>query len=123
MQWKLVRNLVALVAISLVSAQAAAAGVLSPDDITATFGTGKPFASSSPAGARFFLILYPDGKASRTPKGSKIATVGKWRVSDAGYCSTWGSGNENCYTIEKGDKTYTIRDSTGKTVARWTLRN
>jgi hypothetical protein len=114
------RHLGTLFAISLVSAPAMAASGLSPHEITATFGTGKPFASSSPAGARFTLVLFPDGKASRTPKGSKTATVGKWRVSDTGYCSTWGNSAENCYTIQKGDQTYTVRDSTGKTVARWT---
>jgi hypothetical protein len=42
-------------------------------------------------------------------------------VSDVGYCSTWGKNPENCYTIQKGDKAYTVRDSTGKTVARWSL--
>lgn len=114
------RSLLVVVAISLVSMPASAASGLSADAITATFGTGVPFSSTSPAGAQFTLILYPDGKASRIPKGSKIATVGKWRVSDAAYCSTWSKGTENCYTIQKGDKNYTVRDSTGKTVARWT---
>jgi hypothetical protein len=124
MLWKFIgRLVVATVAISSLALPAMAASTLSPDEITATFGNGKPFASASPGGARFTLVLSPDGTASRAPKGSKTATAGKWRVSDVGYCSTWGKSTENCYTIQKGDKAYTVRDSTGKTVARWTLGN
>jgi hypothetical protein len=110
----------ALVTVSCIAFSALAATTLSPTEIKSTFATGKPFASASPAGARFTIVLNLDGSAARTPKGSKNATLGKWRVSDAGYCSTWGSGAENCYTVEPNGSTYSVRDSKGKLAARWT---
>jgi hypothetical protein len=111
----------ALVTVSYIAVSALAATTLSPTEIKATFATGEPFGSASPAGAQFIIILNPDGTASRTPKGSKNATLGKWRVSDAGYCSSWGgSSAENCYTVEQNGSTYSVRDSKGKLAARWT---
>jgi hypothetical protein len=111
---------ITLVTIFCIALPALAATTLSPDEIKATFATGKPFASASPAGAQFTIVLNQDGSASRTPKGSKNPTLGKWRASDVGYCSTWGSGAENCYTIEQNGSTYSVRDSKGKLAARWT---
>ena len=64
---------------------AAATTQLSPDAIKATFGTGVPFSSTSPSGARYTLVLKPDGTATRAPKQSKAPTPGKWRLSKDGY--------------------------------------
>jgi hypothetical protein len=98
---------------------ALAANTLSPEQIKSTFGTGQPFSSISPSGAAYTLVLNVDGSASRTPKGSKAAVTGTWRVASDGYCSKWGKNPENCYTIQKGAKAYTVLDSGGKIVARW----
>ncbi len=111
---------IALLTFLCIALPTLAATTLSPDEIKTTFATGKPFASASPAGAHFTIVLNQDGSASRTPKGSKNATLGKWRVSDVGYCSTWGSGAENCYTVQQDGSAYSVRDSKGKLAARWT---
>src|SRR5689334_9890306 len=111
-------RLIAVVA-TLMAAVPAMAGAtsLSPDEIKATFGNGKPFMASSTTGSKTYsFTLKPDGTALRTAKGSTTPTSGTWRVNDKGYCSKWGTSAEACYTIEKNGKTYTVRDAAGKTV-------
>ncbi len=98
---------------------AAATTALSPDAIKATFGNGVPFSSTSPSGARYTLTLKPDGTAARAPKQSKAPTPGKWRLSKDGYCSTWSSGKENCFTIQQNGTKYSVLDSHGKLAAVW----
>ena len=98
---------------------AGAAAAMSPDAIKATFGTGTPFSSASPSGARYTLVLKPDGTATRTPKRSKAATSGTWHLSKDGYCSTWSGGTESCYTIQQNGTKYTVLDAHGKTAAVW----
>jgi hypothetical protein len=100
----------------------AAATVLTPTEIKATFGTGKPFTAASTTGSKTYsFTLNPDGTAMRTAKGSTAVTGGTWRVNEKGYCSKWGNGTESCYTIEKDGKSFTVRDTGGKSVSRWTL--
>ena len=101
-------------------AAVAAATVLSPQQIKATFGTGAPFRSTSPAGVVNTLVLKADGTASRAPKGSTAATTGTWRLSDTGYCSKWGKNAENCYTIQVNANKYAVLDAKGKLAANWT---
>jgi hypothetical protein len=98
---------------------AVAAKSMSPEEIKATFGTGVAFASTSPAGARYSLVLKADGTATRTPRKSKAATPGTWRLSKDGYCSKWSGGSENCYTVEPDGTKYTVLDAHGKTAAVW----
>ena len=112
--------LAAAVACLSVSTAMAAATTLTPDQIKTTFGTGAPIKSESPGGAGFTIVLNTDGTATRTPKGSKLPTKGKWRVSDAGYCSTWVNNPEHCYTISQDGAKYTVLDATGKPAATWT---
>ncbi len=107
------------VALACVVKPAWAVTKLTPNEIKTIFANGKPFTSTSPGGAVFTIVLNPEGTATRAPQGSKNPTLGKWRLSDVGYCSTWGKGTENCYTIEKGATSFTVRDSAGKVAARW----
>jgi hypothetical protein len=99
----------------------AAAIVLSPDEIKATFGTGKPFtAMSSTGGKAFWFTFKADGNAIETPKGKKkTSTTGTWRISDKGYCTKWDSGSEHCYTVEKSGARYDVRDSRGSLISSW----
>jgi hypothetical protein len=99
----------------------AAATVLSPAEIKATFGTGKPFtAVSTTGGASFTFVFKPDGTASQTAKGATAPVNGTWRVSDKGYCSKWGSNGEHCYTVEKNGTRYDVRNAAGQVLSRWT---
>ena len=97
----------------------AAAGDMSPQDIKATFCTGDAFTATSPAGTAYQMVLKPDGTASRTAKKGTAPVVGTWRLSDAGYCSTWGKNPENCYTIQKSGAKYTVLDKKGLVAAHW----
>lgn len=98
----------------------AVTGVVLPDEIRATFGTGKPFAAVSKSGRAYRFTFNPDGSALEIPNGQKKGTSGTWRVSDAGYCTQWSGGSEHCYTVEKSGSQFTVRDSAGKVVSTWT---
>jgi hypothetical protein len=102
--------------------EAVAAAALSPVEIQATFGTGKPFSSSTPSGTTYTIILNTDGTASRTPRRSKTPITGTWHVSKDGYCSTWGKSLESCYQVEKDTGRYKVLDRSGSTVAYWTIK-
>ena len=54
----------------------AAATPLSPVEIKASFGTGKPFtANSTTGGASFTFVFKPDGTATQTSKGASASVV------------------------------------------------
>ena len=76
----------------LAEAQAATA-TLKPDEIKSIFAVGKPFAATPPTGKVVKITLNPDGSAKAVPEGKKTGTKGTWRLSDKGYCTTWGKGN------------------------------
>jgi hypothetical protein len=101
----------------------AASTPVSPAEIKATFGTGKPFtANSTTGGASFTFVLKPDGTATQMSKGANTAVIsGTWRVNDKGYCSKWGGNAEHCYTVEKNGTRYDIKDAAGHVISRWTL--
>jgi len=92
---------------------------LKPSDIQAIFAVGKPFTATAPSGKIVTITLNPDGSATVAAKGKKKGTKGKWRVSDNGYCSIWGKGVENCYTIRKAGKRYEVVNQHGILVANW----
>jgi len=98
---------------------AVAANPLPPQQIKATFGTGDVFTATSSGGTVYHIVLKPDGGASRTPKNSSAAVVGTWRLSDNGYCSTWGKNPESCYTIQQSGTKYTVLDKKGSVAAHW----
>jgi hypothetical protein len=54
------------------------------------------------------------------PKGKKSGRKGTWRVSDKGYCSTWGTNDEHCYTVQKNGTKYDVLDSGRHIIAIWT---
>ena len=95
------------------------AHILTPDEIKATFGIGKAFAATSPAGKMILITLKPDSSATAVPKGSKKGKKGTWRVSDSGYCSTWTKSTEHCYQIRQTGGGYDVETTTGTVVAHW----
>lgn len=99
----------------------AAATSLTPTEIKATFGTGRPFLATSTSGQSYTFTFKADGTALQQPKGGAAITTGTWRVNDKGYCSKWGTSAEHCYTIEKNGDKFDVRDSGGKAISRWAL--
>jgi hypothetical protein len=63
----------------------------------------------------------PNGSASSIPKGKKKGIKGKWRLSDAGYCSTWGQRKENCYTVQKVGTRYDVINGNNILAAQWVM--
>lgn len=122
-------SLAAILTISLAApalAATAAATPLTPDEIKTTFATGKPFTAVSPGGKSYTLTLNADGTAVRaaaSKTGAKAkgkGETGAWRVSDKGYCTTWGKRPEHCYTVQKSGDGYDILGPAGK-AAHWKL--
>ena len=111
---------IAAVVLSGVPALAAGAEKLTPSEIQKIFVIGKPFAAIAPSGKAVTIIFNPDGSASAVPKGKKKGTKGKWRASDTGYCTTWGKGSEQCYTVRKAGEQYEVMNQRAIVVARWT---
>jgi len=118
----------AAVAILLATPALAAAGaLLSPDEFKTTFATGKPFTATSPAGKSYTLTLKPDGTAVRAAaakpnaKAKPKGETGSWRVSDKGYCTTWGKRPEHCYTVQKSGDGFDILGPGAQKAAHWKL--
>ena len=42
-------------------------------------------------------------------------------LSKDGYCSTWGSGAERCYTVDKNGKSFEVHDTGGTLIAHFDL--
>src|SRR5262249_55062559 len=81
-----------------------AAENVSPADIQKIFAVGKPFSATAPSGKTVMITFNSDGTAKAIPRGKKKGQKGTWRVSNTGYCSTWGKGTEHCYVLrQKGD--------------------
>src|SRR5665213_3176211 len=96
------------------SAIAAAPTLLTPVQIKTIFGTGRPFSAVSAAGTKSYSFTFnTDGSALEIPAARGKRTSGTWRLSDNGYCTTWGNGTETCYTIEARAQGYVVRDSAG----------
>ena len=112
-----------ITAIALVAALPVLAAVtpVTPVEIKAMFGNGKPFVATSSSGQAYTFTFKVDGKASQTAKGGSAVTTGTWRVNDKGYCSKWGTAAEHCYTVERNGDKFDVRDSTGKAISRWAL--
>jgi uncharacterized protein with FMN-binding domain len=108
-------------AASAVTATAATAA-LSPSEIKTTFGTGRPFSAVSASGrSSYWFTFNGDGSAVASAKGQGAAANGHWRLSANGYCSQWGSGAENCYTIDKNGSQFDVHDAAGAVVAHFAL--
>ena len=118
------KNLVPVAAIlTCLAAPAQAADkpqLLTPVDIGATFATGTPFSATSNAGKDIMITLKPDGTAQAVPHGKKVGNKGKWRLSDNGYCTTWGKSAEHCYTVRQTGSDYEVLNTSGIVVAHWT---
>ncbi len=105
------------------TASAVAAGSpLSPSAIKSTFGTGNTFSAVSASGrSAYWFTFNTDGSAVAVPKGQKTGAHGTWRLSSNGYCSKWGNGAEQCYTIDKNGKQFDVHATSGTVIAHFDL--
>ena len=105
------------------TASAMAAGsALSPSQIKSTFGSGKTFSATSASGrSAYWFTFKADGTALAVPKGQKTGAQGKWRLSNDGYCSQWGSSPEHCYTIDQNGSKFDVHSPGGTLIAHFAL--
>ena len=96
-----------------------AAENVSPADIQKMFAVGKPFSATAPSGKTVMITLNPDGTAKAISPGKKKGQKGTWRVSNTGYCSTWGKGAEHCYMLRQKGDGYDVVTQTGIIIAHW----
>jgi hypothetical protein len=87
-----------------------AATQLSPKEIQAEFFNGQPFMSSTPSNTKFTMVFKPDGKVTRRPQGTTgVGGEGTWKLSKDGFCTTWKSSKENCFTLATaGEKKWSV---------------
>ena len=86
------------------------AATLSPKEIQAEFFNGQPFTSSTPSNTKFTMVFKADGKVTRKPQGGTgVGGEGTWKLSKDGFCTTWKSGKENCFTlVTAGEKKWSV---------------
>lgn len=75
---------------------------------------GKDLIGTTGAGARAWLRLEPDGKASVSAGATN--DTGTWRISDSGYCTTWSmirAGQERCFTVTRQGSTFKVLNPDG----------
>jgi uncharacterized protein with FMN-binding domain len=112
----------ALIVAAGTASATAATGQLSPSEIRATFGTGKPFSAVSAGGqTAYWFTFNTDGSALAVRKGQSAVANGKWRLSNDGYCWRWGTGAEQCYTVDKNGDQFDVRDASGAVIAYLSL--
>jgi hypothetical protein len=87
-----------------------AAAQLSPKEIEAEFFNGQPFTSSTPSNTKFTMVFKADGKVTRKPQGKAGGEgQGTWKLSKDGFCTTWKSSKENCFTlVTAGQKKWSV---------------
>jgi len=110
--------LAGVVAISAVAP--AAAAMLAPNEIQATFFNGQPFTASS-GSTKYKMTFATDGKMTREPVGGAGAkSEGTWKLTKEGFCSTWKGAKANCYRVQTdGDNKWSVMKGTAK-IATWT---
>ena len=98
-----------------------AADKLAPNDIQSTFFNGQPFTASTQSNLKFKMTFTANGKMKRQPIGTGAKGEGSWKLSQDGFCTTWGGATiANCFTVvSAGDNKWSVMK--GSTVqAIWT---
>jgi hypothetical protein len=98
-----------------------AADKLAPNDIQSTFFNGQPFTASTQSNLKFKMTFTSNGKMKRQPIGTGAKGEGSWKLSQDGFCTTWGGATiANCFTVvNAGDNKWSVMK--GSTVqATWT---
>jgi hypothetical protein len=98
-----------------------AADKLAPNDIQSTFFNGQPFTASTQSNLKFKMTFTANGKMKRQPIGTGAKGEGTWKLSQDGFCTTWGGATiANCFTVvSAGDNKWSVMK--GSTLqATWT---
>jgi hypothetical protein len=114
------RILLASTVAVLIAIIPARADVLAPKDVQATFFSGTPFTSSTPAGIKYKMVFTADGKMTREPLGKTgVKGEGTWKLSKDGFCTTWKGSAGNCFrVVSAGDNKGSIMKGT-TSVGSW----
>lgn len=86
---------------------------ITPQDIQANW-LGKTLVGTTATGAPATMKLDKDGTATLT--AGKTNDTGNWRLSDAGYCTTWKTvraGQERCFTARRAGEKITVLNPDG----------
>ncbi|MGA2940875.1 MAG: hypothetical protein ABSE50_02485 [Xanthobacteraceae bacterium] len=99
----------------------AAADKLAPNDIQSTFFNGQPFTASTQSNLKFKMTFTANGKMKRQPIGTGAKGEGSWKLSQDGFCTTWGGATiANCFTVvSAGDNKWSVLKG-GTVQATWT---
>ena len=97
-----------------------AADKLAPSDIQSTFFNGQPFTASTQSNLKFKMTFTTDGKMKRQPIGTGAKGIGTWKLSQDGFCTTWGGATiANCFTlVSAGDNKWSVMKG-GTVQAPW----
>jgi hypothetical protein len=89
---------------------AAPGAKLAPADIQAAFFNGQTFIATSPSNLKFKMTFTADGKARRVPAGGGgTRGTGIWKLSKDGFCTSWKSGGDHCFTVVvAGDNKWSV---------------
>ena len=98
-----------------------AADKLAPNDIQSTFFNGQPFTASTQSNLKFKMTFTANGKMKRQPIGTGAKGEGSWKLSQDGFCTTWGGATiANCFTVvSAGDNKWSVLKG-GTVQATWT---
>ena len=107
-------------AVALIGTQPSSAAALAPAEIQATFFTGQPFTAAT-TNIKYKMVFTTDGKMTREPIGSGGAkNEGTWKLSKDGFCTTWKSNQQNCFTVlSSGENKWSVMKGT-TVIAVWT---
>src|SRR3954454_2781785 len=99
---------------------AAPVGRIAPKDIETLFFNGKPFTASTLSNVKFKMVFSADGTMTREPVAKAGAkSVGTWKLTQDGFCSTWKGGKANCFQVRaNGQNKWSIIAGT-QAVATW----
>jgi hypothetical protein len=97
-----------------------AADKLAPNDIQSTFFNGQPFTASTQSNLKFKMTFNANGKMKRQPIGTGAKGEGSWKLSQDGFCTTWGGATiANCFTlVSAGDNKWSVMKG-GTVQATW----
>jgi hypothetical protein len=110
----------AVLVVLLTASGVAAADKLAPSDIQSTFFNGQPFTASTQSNLKFKMTFTADGKMKRQPIGTGAKGIGTWKLSQDGFCTTWGGATiANCFTlVSAGDNKWSVMKG-GTVQATW----
>ena len=97
----------------LVGEAVAQDGPVSGKEIQETW-VGKELVGTTSRGARTYLRLEADGRASVTAGSTNDS--GTWRIGEQGYCTTWSTiraGQERCFTVTRSGTTFEVTNPDG----------